>query len=519
MEEALADLPEGLDDIYARSLREIPKRHRDDAVRILQMTLASQHGLAVEDMLEFTSLDLEAAPGRSINRAKKMKDMAPFSSILSVLIKVRIRHVYAVKRTFLEIAHSSVADYLYSETPEPYLNVTFSDTSSRIFLLRICLACLMTVKPHYSGENNPPLSYAWEEWMVHARIEEVEKEAYEDILRYLLYSGTVKYNRLGTFSFTGPPLYLACRLGLSSTVKRLLEHGISPDEPGGNAGTMVAIRTNSYYKKKLIEFQVDPEETIGQVDVNAKGERYKHALHAACLAGSSKIVELLLKNGADVNAQNEDHETALYVACNRGGHLDTVRVLLDYGADSNAKGGEYGTPLRRACLLGEADFPDSPPYLRVEIFNGIVKMLLDHGADPNDCTPGESHHRSPLFEAARQFSPCIVRTLLEKGADVDYRQDGKYTALEHAIKRENFGVVQVLIENGASFDLLSLEDQMYLLEAKDRGFRSTKNESKAESQRCTPIVVKRLEELERQRVKGELRSIRPKNRFIRRKAQ
>lgn len=567
IEEALADLPEGLDDIYARSLREIPKRHRDDAVRILEIILASRRVLSVDAVLELTSVDLKASPGHSINPSKRMKDLAPFSSIMSVLIK---RKPTQFERTsdYIEIAHSSVRDYLLSGTPELSLKVGFSEISSRASLLRACLAYWESIKPHYAGRQKSFSvgQYLCYEWQAHARDEDVGKEAYEDILKCLLHNGSLGFRDRRIWYCTGPPLYSASRLGFPSIVEGLLEHGINPNEPGGKAGVIAAMRTTSYYKTKVIEFQVDPEETIGRlndkysygptesalmsacfaghrsivrmlldygaevhvgqhsllhttcpgsgdnneesrlaivqmliekgVDVNAEGGENTYVLHAASRDGNSKIVELLLKNGADVNAKNRDHETALYVACGRGGNPDTVRVLLNYGADSNAKGGEYSTPLRLACLLGDA-VPGGPADKRMESYNSIVKMLLDHGADVNDCTACTDEFGSPLMCTARHDSAEIVRSLLGKRPDIDFQHHGARTALEVAMIHDRLMVIQALIEHGANLDLLPYDHQKVLLNVKNKLLRAKKDAFQAEREHFTPIVLKRLEDLEK----------------------
>ncbi|KAL9077024.1 MAG: hypothetical protein Q9161_000657 [Pseudevernia consocians] len=54
--------------------------------------------------------------------------------------------------------------------------------------------------------------------------------------------------------------------------------------------------------------------SISDVDVNALGGKYLHALQAASVAGHERIVQMLLDKGADINVQGGEHGTALQAA-------------------------------------------------------------------------------------------------------------------------------------------------------------------------------------------------------------
>ena len=72
----------------------------------------------------------------------------------------------------------------------------------------------------------------------------------------------------------------------------------------------------------------------------------------AAWAGSSSIVECLLKcSKVDINLADLQNQTALHYAV-RGNHIQVVRLLLDKGIDPNRQDDSHaGTPLIDAAAL------------------------------------------------------------------------------------------------------------------------------------------------------------------------
>ena len=116
--------------------------------------------------------------------------------------------------------------------------------------------------------------------------------------------------------------------------------------------------------------------------------------------------------------------------------IEAVKAALDAGADANAK--SDGIPVLHYAM----------PY------SDIVKMLLDHGADPdirdndgycalhNAC--GEIYHHDCDIAGAR--------LLLERGLNVDTRNNfGETPLIDNCWCCENsLGFIKFLIENGAA---------------------------------------------------------------------
>lgn len=71
---------------------------------------------------------------------------------------------------------------------------------------------------------------------------------------------------------------------------------------------------------------------------------------------------------------------------------------------------------------------------------GIIKMLLEAGASPNDIMPNESQ---PLLEAVKHRNPQLVKLLLKYKAKVDYN---KWEALKEAINNDDRAIMPILKE-------------------------------------------------------------------------
>src|SRR5580658_9084156 len=88
-------------------------------------------------------------------------------------------------------------------------------------------------------------------------------------------------------------------------------------------------------------------------------------LRQAVRAGDAPATQAILATGFNPNTRDDFGATALHDAV-WSGHIDLVRLLLDHGADPNIPHGESGsTPLHFAAIKGQA---------------AIAALLLDHGA-------------------------------------------------------------------------------------------------------------------------------------------
>ncbi|MBA4191966.1 MAG: hypothetical protein C0467_28635 [Planctomycetaceae bacterium] len=120
----------------------------------------------------------------------------------------------------------------------------------------------------------------------------------------------------------------------------------------------------------------------------------------AALYGDAESVRLLLEAGADANTRNEAGATALMWAVN---DLDKTRVLIRSGADVNARSDDGRTP-----LLIAATWPGS---------FSVIKLLLDHKANPSQVVNTYKGPMTPLRLAAEAGDEAVLRLLIDRKAD------------------------------------------------------------------------------------------------------
>ena len=231
-------------------------------------------------------------------------------------------------------------------------------------------------------------------------------------------------------------------------------------------------------------------------DVDAANDYEVTPLWLACANASGPMVERLLAAGADARATLTSGETAL-MACARTGSVDAAEALLSRGVEVDAReASESQTALMWATAQRHP---------------AVVRLLLEHGADPNarsrvrrevisrrlqaDLRYGERSRSlgsdaeetdvggfTPLLFAARVGDVESARLLLGAGADVnDTGPDGAsalvvathsghgalarflldrganpnaaivgYTALHAAVLQGDLKVVEALLDHGAS---------------------------------------------------------------------
>lgn len=156
-------------------------------------------------------------------------------------------------------------------------------------------------------------------------------------------------------------------------------------------------------------------------------------LYAANL-GYSKLVKLLLENGADINARDKQGKTALYCSItwyypstwfglkfkmnenpdkkadnfnkvmDKNGVIKTISILIEYGADINERN-RVGHN-----LLMHAVFEHRSSIRRD--YTEIIKYLLEKGVDPK--ATEEYSYSNPLYHTIDY--PKITKLLLKYGA-------------------------------------------------------------------------------------------------------
>jgi ankyrin repeat protein len=133
--------------------------------------------------------------------------------------------------------------------------------------------------------------------------------------------------------------------------------------------------------------------------INSKGTAGSTILMYAALYGTADNVRTLLDRGADPNIRNDAGATALMWAAD---NLEKTRLLLDKGADAKVRSNDGQTPL----IIATRQFGS----------RALVKLLLDHGANPSEASPVSSLGQiTPLAEAVFTGDLATMRMLIERG--------------------------------------------------------------------------------------------------------
>jgi ankyrin repeat protein len=96
--------------------------------------------------------------------------------------------------------------------------------------------------------------------------------------------------------------------------------------------------------------------------------------------------------------------------------------------------------------------PDGFTALHLAAFFGqedAAKILVERGAEVSLVARNANIHVTPLHSAAAGSHPGIVKLLLEHGADPNAAQDGGFTPLHSAAQNDDVDSVESLIEAGA----------------------------------------------------------------------
>jgi uncharacterized protein len=130
---------------------------------------------------------------------------------------------------------------------------------------------------------------------------------------------------------------------------------------------------------------------------------------AAALGETPRVRELLDDDPALANAFGADGFHPLGLACFFG-HVDAARVLLEHGAEVDALSRNehvQTAAIHAAAASGETGVDEATRY-------ELVKLVLDHGADPNVRRAGGFR----AIDAPRQNGDeRLERLLKEHGAD------------------------------------------------------------------------------------------------------
>ena len=186
---------------------------------------------------------------------------------------------------------------------------------------------------------------------------------------------------------------------------------------------------------------------------------------------------MLLDWGADVNAANKGKWTPLYLATDNrnieGGdypvqkpdmdHLDYIKLLLDHGADPNGRIKD-NTLSRTIFTMQWFLESGAVPFIRAAQSSdtALMKLLLQYGADPKLKTDhgdtaltaagGIGWVEGVTYERSIKENIEAVKMLLDLGLDPNAANNDGRTALMAAAMKGRSEVIQMLVDKGARLD-------------------------------------------------------------------
>jgi ankyrin repeat protein len=414
---ALDELPETLDETYARTLEEIDEQSWEYAHRLFQCVTAASRPLLVNELAEFLAFDFEAGSTPAFLADWRPED--PAYTVLSIcpsfLAVVKPRHGSPV----VQFAHFSVKEYLTSarltKAKDVISRFHVSMTPAHTIVAQACLGVLLHLDENVtedSLENFPLAKYAARHWMSHAWFENVSSSLQDGMKRLF----DPSRSHLSVWVWICDPENPDNR-----SEKSRCPANLNPRATPLHYAAYCGMRDVAAFL--IVEHSQD---------VNARRGFYENEtpLHVASGRRHVDVAQLLLEHGADTKAVDSGKSTPLLRA-SQGGYVELARILLEHGADTEIRDFKKHTPLLLASKDGHVE---------------LSRTLLEHGAD----TEARNDRKyTPLLLAAEWGHVEVVRVLLEHGADTDARQERGSGALELPSLHGHVEVVRVLLEHGA----------------------------------------------------------------------
>jgi ankyrin repeat protein len=195
-------------------------------------------------------------------------------------------------------------------------------------------------------------------------------------------------------------------------------------------------------------------------NVNLLSIKRTTPLVVAVTSKSLIIVELFLNNNADFTAVTEDGITALMIAIVSGCSLIAEKLIKKYTATGKAAQLNFLSSKGHTALLLAAALGNLP----------IVQELLKAGAEVD--IPDKDGD-TPLLIACQGDKKShleIAKLLIEKKADVNFRNNNGVTCLHRATFNNNVDMLNILLAHGANVNAKNVIKQYPLHLAAEKGF-------------------------------------------------
>src|SRR6266850_2211411 len=342
---ALSELPETLDEMYERMLREIGKANSELAHRLLQCVAVASRPLRAKELAEFFAFEFK--PGSIASFREDLRPEDPVGAVLSTCSTL-LTPVTVDGSVVIQFSHISMKEFLTSNRlaeadDEVLRRYHISMTPAHTLVAQACLGILLHLDETITRDRldiYPLAEYAARHWFEHTRFENVS-EFTEDGMEQLF---DPRKPHFSIWIWICDPRY-----PLSDS-----ERAERPSPPEGTSLHYAAVCGLQGIAKSLV---VEHGEVDSWNDLTP--------LHVASSHGYLEVVRTLVEQGADMTAQDNRKKTPLHAASGEG-RVDVARFLVEHGADATALDMQGWIPLHWASLGGHVE---------------VASFFIEHGVD------------------------------------------------------------------------------------------------------------------------------------------
>ncbi len=207
---------------------------------------------------------------------------------------------------------------------------------------------------------------------------------------------------------TNRPIHWAVMTRQIDLIDELLARGTDPNAPRSDGARPIQLTSGDYYHRGWRDVSEDTASSPAEVLAHLRARGAYCDICTAASIGDMNRVKMLLNQDPALANRVSDYVT--YYDCS-------------------------GAPLRNAAAEGHLE---------------IVKLLLEHGADPNLPEEGIAPHGGALYAAVAGGHFEIAQLLLERGANPSAAVESSGDCLTRAINRGDQKMVDILASYGAS---------------------------------------------------------------------
>ncbi len=315
------------------------------------------------------------------------------------------------------------------------------------------------------------------------------------------------------FGYT--PIFLATQSGKWSVVELLLNYGANIDaqDKEGQALLCFAVSGNNL---DMVQFLLDRGASIEVQDKSGytpilyaaqsgkwgvvklfidNGAKFNNEttfqgtpLHFAVQEGNLGMVQFLLDKGANIEAQDAYNRKPLHIAVDAN-RLNVVSLLLDRGTNLKATDMYGKTPLDLAIQKGYEDIVevlkrkqlDLDKKLLISAEKGDLEKVRDSIRQGANVNVQSRQGWTPLFWAIQKNNFNIVELLLDNSADIKVKDNEGWTPLNWAVQLGSLDVVKHLVGRGADVNALTADGRTPYDLAINQNYREIKEYLRSKS--------------------------------------